>query len=466
MVWIKPPAVNSVTLFATIMHMAQVTPVDYDLSSPKSLLQYAKGLSGKTLAEVVDMTQIAENISNKGDLGNMVEKYYYRYQPDNTTHKPDFPQAGVELKTTGVLKRSDGSYRAKERLVLTMINYANIVSEQWDSSSLLEKCRLMLILFYLYEKDVAVFNRRFVLDPLLYVFPPEDMLVIKRDWQIIQQKIIDGKAHELSEGDTYYLGACRKGSGGASESLKKQPFSAELAKSRAFSLKASYMNRVIQGHAQEVGQLDISPTQTIEDATYAKFKPYIGKTIDEISRQLDFYKKGKNDKGFYRNLTMRMLGSAHRIAPELDKAEVELKTIRVNKNWMPAESMSFPTFKYMEIINQDWEDSSFFAKIERKFLFVIFREDDNGTYRFEVAKYWNMPYADRQEAERVWTETKRRVSIDATNLPKASESHVAHVRPKGKNASDTLPTPQGQELLKKCFWLNRGYIADIIKSLV
>lgn len=99
-------------------------------------------------------------------------------------------------------------------------------------------------------------------------------------------------------------------------------------------------------------------------------------------------------------------------------------------------------------------------------MFVIFREDDNGTYRFEVAKYWNMPYADRQEAERVWTETKRRVAIDAANLPMASESRVAHVRPKGKNATDTLPTPQGQELLKKCFWLNRRYIADVIKSLV
>ena len=68
--------------------MAQAT---YDISSPQSLLEYARGLSGKTLAEVVDMSRVAENISNKGDLGNMVERYYYRYQPDNTTHLPDFP---------------------------------------------------------------------------------------------------------------------------------------------------------------------------------------------------------------------------------------------------------------------------------------------------------------------------------------------------------------------------------------
>lgn len=438
----------------------------YDVTSPTSLLDFARGLSGKTLAEVVDMSQIAENISNKGDLGNMVEKYYYKYQPDNTTHMPDFPEAGVELKTTGVLKRSDGTYKAKERLVLTMINYVNIIEEQWDTSSLMEKCRLMLILFYLYEKGASVFDRRFVLHPSLFEFPAEDLKIIKRDWETIRKKIEEGKAHELSEGDTYYLGACRKGSGGENETLRKQPSSDILAKSRAFSLKPSYVNRIIEGHTSEVGILDISSEVSIEDATQNKFKPYLGKTVEEISDMLNFRKKGKNDKGFYRSLTMRILVGNKKTAPELEKAGVELKTIRVNKDWMPAEAMSFPTFKYMEIINDEWEESSFFRKIEQKFLFVIFREDDSGNLRLEKLNYWNMPYADREEARRVWEDTRRRVAIDATDLPKSKESRVAHVRPKAKDSKDTLPTPQGDMLVKKCFWLNRSYIGDIIKSSI
>ncbi len=438
----------------------------YDITSPKSLLEFARGLSGKTLAEAVDMSQIAENISNKGDLGNMVEKYYYKYQPDNTTHKPDFPEAGVELKTTGVLRRSDGSYKAKERLVLTMINYVNLIEEQWDTSSLMEKCRLMLILFYLYEKGIAVFDRRFVLHPSLFEFPLEDLEIIKRDWETIKQKIEDGKAHELSEGDTYYLGACRKGSGGENETLKRQPSSDILAKSRAFSLKPSYVNRIIEGHTSEVGVLDVSAELTIEEATQNKFKPYIGKTIEEISTILDFHKQGINDKGFYRSLTMRILGGSKRTVPELDKAGVELKTIRVNKDWMPAEAMSFPTFKYMDIIEEDWEESNFFGKIEQKFLFVIFREDENGVLRLEKANYWNMPYLDREEAHRVWEDTKQRVATDASDLPKSTESRVAHVRPKAKNSQDTLPTPQGDMLVKKCFWLNRSYIGDVVKTAI
>jgi len=443
--------------------MVQAT---YDITSPKSLLEFARGLSGKSLAEVVDMKEIAENVSNKGDLGNMIEKYYYQYQPDNTSHKPDFPEAGVELKTTGVLKRSDGSYKAKERLVLTMINYMNLIEERWDTSSLMEKCRLMLILFYLYEKGIAVFDRRFVLHPLLFEFPLEDLEIIKRDWETIQRKIEDGKAHELSEGDTYYLGACRKGSGGENETLKKQPFSDILAKSRAFSLKPSYVNRIIEGHTSEVGVLDVTAELTIEEATQNKFKPYLGKTVEDISTMLDFHKQSKNDKGFYRNLTMRILGGTKLAVPELEKAGVELKTIRVNKDWMPAEAMSFPAFKYMDIVDEDWEESSFFGKIEQKFLFVIFREDGNGDLRLEKVNYWNMPYLDREEARRIWEDTKRRVAIDASNLPRSTESRVAHVRPKAKNSQDTIPTPQGTMLVKKCFWLNRSYIGDVVKTAI
>ena len=443
-----------------------MTQLAYDKTSPESLLDFAHGLSGKTLAEAVDMTLANENVKNKGDLGSLIEKYYFKYEP-NSFHGPDFVEAGVELKTTGVLRKPHGGYKAKERLVLTMINYTTLVNERWDDSSLMEKSRLMLILFYLYEKGLAVINRRFVLDPLLFEFPLEDLEIIRRDWETIRQKIEDGKAHELSEGDTYYLGACRKGSGGPNEKLRNQPFSEVKAKARAFSLKPSYVNRIIDDHATEANVLDVTSTVSIEEATRNKFRPYLGKTVEEISAMFGFYKQGKNDKGFYRSLAMHILGGANkRTIPELDKAGVEVKTIRVNKDWMPAEAMSFPTFKYMDIIEEDWEDSSFFNKIEQKFLFVIFKEGDNGDLRLEKVNYWNMPYLDREEAQRVWEDTKRRVAVDARDLPKSIESRVAHVRPKARNAQDTLPTPQGEQLIKKCFWLNRSYIGDVIKTAI
>ena len=85
-------------------------------------------------------------------------------------------------------------------------------------------------------------------------------------------------------------------------------------------------------------------------------------------------------------------------------------------------------------------------------------------YLYKVS-YWNMPYADRVEAKRVWEETKRLAAIDAMNLPKSSDSRVAHVRPKARNGDDKELTPQGELAIKKCFWLNKGYIADVVDKL-
>ena len=104
---------------------------------------------GKTLSEAVNLPEGVANSRNRGDLGSLVEKYYFEHTPPNN-HDPDFKEAGLELKTTGVLVRTE-KYRAKERLVLTMIDYEVIVTETWEKSTFYNKCKLMLILFYLYK---------------------------------------------------------------------------------------------------------------------------------------------------------------------------------------------------------------------------------------------------------------------------------------------------------------------------
>ena len=76
-----------------------------------------------------------------------------------------------------------------------------------------------------------------------------------------------------------------------------------------------------------------------------------------------------------------------------------------------------------------------------------------------------MPYEDRLEAERVWRETKRRVVIDAFDLPGMRESLVAHVRPKAKDGNDKTLTPQGTMRTKQCFWLNARYIGSVVANL-
>ena len=436
----------------------------YDKTSVSSIYEFAMKLIGKSLSEAVKLPEGVENSRNRGDLGSLVEKYYFEHTPPNN-HDPDFKEAGLELKTTGVLVRTE-KYRAKERLVLTMIDYEVIVTETWEKSTFYNKCKLMLILFYLYTKERAVIDRKFVMSPLLFEIPKDDEQQIKRDWEFIRQRVVDGRAHELSEGDTFYLAACRKGSGGENEALRKQPFSDERAKARAFSFKQSYVNKLIDGGFENQPVLGINQTVTFEEVTKSRFKPFLGKSVEELSLILNYHQKSTNHKGFLKDIVNRILVDNEQTPLEMDKAGIEIKTIRLTKSGSPREAMSFPGFKYLDIVQENWEESSFFDKLEHKFLFVIFRVDENNVERLEKISYWNMPYEDRLEAQRVWEETKHRVLVDASDLPRSSESTVAHVRPKARDGDDKLPTPQGDFQVKKCFWLNKDYIAGVVRELV
>ena len=118
----------------------------YDKTSVDSIFKFAQLLTGHSLNELVTLPPQVQNLKNRGELGGLVEAHFFELPPTNSDL--DFPQAGLELKTTGLKKGKKGKYQAKERLVLTMINYMNLVDEEWSKSTFFHKCKLMLILFY------------------------------------------------------------------------------------------------------------------------------------------------------------------------------------------------------------------------------------------------------------------------------------------------------------------------------
>src|SRR5699024_8401326 len=89
---------------------------------------------------------------------------------------------------------------------------------------------------------------------------------------------------------------------------------------------------------------------------------------------------------------------------EFEKADIQVKTVRINKNNLPKESISFPTFKYQELIITEWEDSDFKNLLESKFFFVFYQIDGKELV-LKRAKFWNMPQDDIEEAKIVWDKT-------------------------------------------------------------
>ena len=116
----------------------------------------------------------------------------------------------MELKSSPLKKLKNGDLVAKERVVLSIIDYLEIINDTWESSHFLSKNKWILFVMYLHEKD-----KNFLDFIIKRVFPwkieGEDLEIIRQDWEKIVWKISQGRAHELSEGDTFYLGACRKG---------------------------------------------------------------------------------------------------------------------------------------------------------------------------------------------------------------------------------------------------------------
>lgn len=441
-------------------------------TTKEDILKHAREVIGIPLKDVDKTGRLS---TGKGAIGTVIEESWFGYTP-NSESEPDFPEAGVELKVTPYIKGNRG-IRAKERLVCNIINYMEEYDKTFQTSAFWHKCNTMLLMSYehLADKPKGEFK---IDEAVLFSFPEEDLLIIENDWKIIMDKVRSGKAHEISEGDTMYLAACTKGANASS--VRSQPFSDIPAKQRAYSLKSSYMTRILnkyifgnEENPRIIRHWSFLQHCTFEDYILKKVSEFYGKTQSELKC---FFGVVSNAKSLNEILLARMLNVTGRIAytEEFQKAGIVPKTIRVQKNGKIKESMSFPTFDFIKLSKEvEWEESELYNYLApTKFMFVIFQEQDNGEYVFERVKFWNIPNSDLDEVRKVWertvqtlrkgvtlTDTVRGVSND---FPKQSENRVAHVRPHGKDASDTLPLPDGRSMTKQCFWLNNTYIAEQI----
>jgi len=458
----------------------------YDKSDKKSILKFAKKLEGQTLKTSCDVEVLKHNYGGKGNFGQILEKFYFLYEP-NSDAKADFEEVGLELKTSPIKTLKNKQYRSKERLTLNIINYLEVINQDFETSSFWKKNANLLLVFYLYEVDTDVLDYIIKLVDE-WSFPAPDLEIIKKDWDTIKKKVSEGKAHELSEGDTFYLGAAPKGAKGGNP--RAQPNSSIKAKQRAYSLKQGYVNHIIASisknptlYGKLIPSLQIAKTYSIEDVVISKFEVYYNKSVEEIVEHLNV-ELNKKAKSFYANLTKAVLGiELNKEIEEFEKAEIIVKTVRLKENNLPKEDISFPVFSYQGIVSKTWDDSEIKDMLEHKFLFVFF-QFENEKLILKKVQFWNMPYQDILEVEKVWTRTKEIIQsgsivkdikinkngkkIRYTNFPNKKFSPVSHVRPHARDADDVIPLPTKDKLTnlqkytKHCFWLNSAYVKNEI----
>ncbi|SDL90848.1 DNA mismatch repair protein MutH [Kandleria vitulina] len=485
-------------------------------NNSKSIQEY------KSIEDVIEKAKQALNVpfkkfdkhnrlltKSKGNIGNIVEEGIFGYHI-NSDQRPDFPHLGLELKVTPYKYTKKKQISAKERLVLTMIDYMEDYKVPFRESNCMHKLNKILMLFYNHDFNVPK-SDYYISKIYLYLFdqlPQKDRIIIENDYNTIINKIKTGHAEDISEGDTFYLGACTKGST-ALKSLTTQAFSDKKAKKRAFSLKTSYMTQLLRSdifnnsaitEQSLITNLDELSNHTIKEIIENRLKPYHGKTLSEIDT-LHHDKINRSSKSYLRTYISRILKNTVDNAEDLDefkKANIKIKTIRRNKNGTIRESMSFPCFKFSELIQQEWYESDIREQFaNEKYLFCVFDEvdDSNHEYTFRKAFLWSMPEKILDnEVKEVWEDTKKKAiegiqfnifptSTGSTkitnNLINKSDNMIVHIRPhsarafhiingvqygNGSMSRDGDELPNGDVITKQCFWINNDFIVKVIND--
>lgn len=508
-----------------------------DFSDERSIEAYAFNLEDMTFQDVLDLGiyspkawdkeqkarsdaeakgRAYDRAAYKGGVGTLIEERFFGYDA-NSDDRPDFPDAGVELKTTCFDIKRNGVPSAGERLSVTMIPFDKPIELEFDSSHLWAKSRRILFVFYLRDRNVSKYDQ-----PIKYVTlftpPADDLAIIREDYETIVRLVREGRADELSEGLTTYLGAATKGASEAKmwaeqfypRTLEDGTTVRRQAKRRVFSLKRQYMDYVLNQYvipererakhqakfkkSKAAVEYDSSETsilstplrkgETFADRIQETIKPYLGCTDVELRNK---FKIAKN-KSTWVKIAHRILGVKGNHVEEFQKANISLRVIRLKKNSIPCEHLSLDPFEFSDLMNEDdWYSSELFGYLdEMRFCFVIFKKDESGDSRLDSVKFWSMPERDIDcYARQCWEVTREVVSrgvriipnktksgvILKNDLPGSSFNGVVHVRHHSSKTGYRLEDgkiigdlkfasmlPDGRYMTRQSFWIDKKYL--------
>lgn len=182
-------------------------------------------------------------------------------------------------------------------------------------------------------------------------------------------------------------------------------------------------------------------------------------------------------------ITKMIDASGTDVLAELRGRNMIIKTVRLDKYGQLKESMSFPVFKYCDIVRESWETSDLRKQFYQKtFVFAVFRGEEKQMFLNKIV-VWEMPLSILDnEVSRVWQSMHDHLLkgevvkyIDDNGryfsfFPASSENPYVHVRPHAQNKKDTYPLPVPDKLTgliqysKHSFWLNRSYVSRIIEE--
>ena len=431
----------------------------YDPEDMGSLLSYAKTMEHHTIGELCVEEDIAafEVDRDKGRLGKVIE-YGFFFIERNSCPEPDLGH-GIELKTTPVRLRKDGTRYPKERLSLSLINYDRIFNGMDFDEALHHKLDRLLIVFYIYRKDKQDLRDQYIDKVAFWTIPDEDMRIIMQDWNIIKDHIVSGHADELSGRLTTYLEPAPKGKNKSDLVSYGDGF---RAMKRGFALKPYYVNMILGSKDYQHIPADFS--KGFDNAILGRFKGFEGLPTSDIEARLGI-DIGESKQRFAILARYMVCGRNSRRIDELEKAGIMMKTVRIEKG-RSAEPMTFPAFDYFELSEEEWEDSEFRMMLDCKILLVVYDVSEDGSVTFRKAALWLVPESDMASIARTWEDTKAHILDGSYSfITHQKDADIAFVKPHSTKTSKPVLCPDGKYRQKVGFALKQDYVSEIVRGL-
>ncbi len=436
---------------------------DYRSANEQEILARAVLLEGMRVGEIPGaMFTSSEAARGKGEVGLAIESWFGI--PPNSAAEADFLASGIELKAVPLVSSGDADLlRVKERTVVSLIDYVALARETWSTASVRKKLRILFVFFeHLRGQPKSAFPIHHV---RLWRPSGEVEERIREDWEAVATKVREGLAHELSEADGRILGPCTKGAD--STSIRAQPFSDIPAKSRAWALKPSFTYALYAEPAGETLETSKLAENASLDTLRSRFRRYVNRTIDDVAAELEIAPSA--GKGYAGSVIQAAARAASPLSPsEFEQVGPTVRMSRVNADLYPYEGLSFPAFRHMELVEEEWQDSTLLSQVEFMLIVPVFgrtRGTPAGDCQIREPVYWEPTSGQLRAIEREWTVFRDLIADgQAGSLPTQSQTTAIHVRPHGRDAADRDSTPGGGDQIKRSFWLNKRFVQLILNG--
>lgn len=482
----------------------------------------------KTLGEVDKNNVFDKTKSNPkitGIAGDVIEQSVLGY-PADSDQRPDLDVDGVltELKTTGMrLKKENGRfmYEAKEPASITAVSIPTIAKEAFYDSKFWHKVKDILFVFYHYESPKAVPAAEYadfhIRGYSFHEFSPDDIEVLKNDWQLIhdfisdiQERCDDEEAKKeypdlstIINKKTTYLDTAPKYPHPPRFRLRKRVVTAIIREKfdgeRFEKLPERYLGR------SDVERKCSELMHQFKGWSMANILEYFGITVDKNAKAFP--------KQYAEQVIVRMFGGTVKKISKIEMFQkfgyigkaitVSAKDTRTEDTKLFSVDFDELTDELIEDENGElrekvFEDSDLYHYLtDNKLLCAVFKENvplENGKIVLGDNMFMGFKILDLSdneilnEARKTWEETralikngllrfvpclddhgaqrytpKTKVPMGAPNLPK-SEDHLIFFRGTGRDATDKVNI-NGIDMLRQDYWIKGSYLADRLKHI-